>query len=171
MKKLSLLLLMMMFIGGCAAQSHNMVCDKIETSKKHPYSIEVAVDGGRETNPLWTSQISNSEFTQAIETSILNSDIFKSIAKGDNADYYLNVDIVKISQPIIGLDFDIAMETKWALIQKTTKTIVWSDKIATTYKAKLGTALIAGERLQKANEGSARENIKEGLSRLSQVDF
>ena len=59
------------------------------------------------------------------------------------------------------------MKTKWELADAKTLVPVWSETFETTYRAKLSDAFIAAERLQKANEGSVRTNIKEGIKRLS----
>ncbi|MFA7486365.1 MAG: hypothetical protein WCZ89_10095, partial [Phycisphaerae bacterium] len=97
--------------------------------------------------------------------------VFKQVIKGDNADYILDVTLLKYDQPVIGIDFDVKMKTKWELTDTKTFTTVWSDTFETTYRAKLGDAAFAVERLQKANEGSARTNIAEGIKRLSQLQL
>jgi len=157
---------------GCAANSTRMVPDSFEVVKKHSHTVTVNESvGGRETNPLWTSQISNSEFAKALSEALAKSGVFQSVIKGKGADYILDVTILHYDQPILGIDIDIRMKTTWELTDAKTLKPVWTDTFETTYRAKLTDALIAAERLQKANEGSARTNIKEGIKRLSMLDI
>jgi hypothetical protein len=59
------------------------------------------------------------------------------------------------------------MKTKWELTDSKKLAPIWSETFETTYRAKVSDALIAAERLQKANEGAVRTNIAEGIKRLS----
>ena len=154
--------------SGCAARASRMVPLDFEVVNKHPYTVSLSESiGGKETNPLWTSQISNSAFTEALSNALAQSGVFQAVIKGGDADYILDVTILDYDQPWLGADIDIRMKTKWELADAKTLVPVWSETFETTYKAKLTDALIAAERLQKANEGSVRTNIKEGIRRLS----
>ncbi len=46
------------FVGGCASPSDpsSMVPTNARITKTRPNTVNVAVSGGRETNPMWTSQ-------------------------------------------------------------------------------------------------------------------
>ncbi len=154
--------------SGCAAQASRMVPLEFDVANKHPHSVSINESiGGKETNPLWTSQISNKAFTEALNNALAQSGVFQSVIKGGDADYILDVTMLEYDQPWLGADIDIRMKTKWELADAKTLVPVWSETFETTYKAKLTDALIAAERLQKANEGSVRTNIKEGIRRLS----
>ena len=164
--------LLVSLVSGCAANSARMVPASFEVAKKIPGSVRVEETvGGRETNPLWTSQISSTAFTEALTNSIAKAGLFDSVLKQGNTDYILNVTILSYDQPWVGLDFDIKMKTKWELTDAKKFTPVWSDTFETTYRAKVSDALVAAERLQKANEGAVRTNIAEGIKRLSQATF
>ena len=168
-------LVVILFAGGCASyesRSHKMIPENFEIANRHDHSVSVIQStGGRETNPMWTSQISNSAFTEALSNALTKSGVFRSVVKGGKADYMLRVMILDYDKPIIGADFDIKMKTKWELTNPKTNASVWSDTFATTYRAKLTDAFFAAERLQKANEGSVRVNIKEGIKRLSMLEL
>lgn len=154
--------------SGCAAKASRMVPTDFEVVNKHHYTVSINESvGGRETNPLWTSQVSNSAFTEALSNALTKSGVFQAVIKGEGADYLLDVTILDYDQPWIGIDIDIRMKTKWELTNAKTLVPVWSNTFETIYRAKLSDALIAAERLQKANEGSVRTNIKEGIRRLS----
>jgi len=154
--------------SGCAAQASRMVPLEFDVANKHPHTVSINESiGGKETNPLWTSQISNKAFTEALNNALVQSGVFQSVIKDGDADYILDVTILEYDQPWLGADIDIRMKTKWELADAKTLVPVWSETFETTYRAKLTDALIAAERLQKANEGSVRTNIKEGIRRLS----
>lgn len=158
--------------SGCAARSAMMVPASFEVVNKHAKTVQITESvGGRETHPLWTSQISNSAFTEALANAVAKSQVFQSVVKGGKADYILDVTILKYDQPLLGADFDIKMKTRWELTDSVTHKLVWSDTIDTTYKARLTDALVSSERLQKANEGAVRTNIAEGIKRLSRLQL
>jgi hypothetical protein len=163
------LLCVVMFIGsGCAARSELMIPTSFEMTNTHAKSVLIAESvGGKETNPLWTSQISNKAYTEALAKSLEKSQVFKTVIRTGQADYTLDVTLLAYSQPWVGLDLDITMKTRWELSDNATHKPAWSETFETTYKAKVSEALVAAERLQKANEGAARTNIAEGIKRLS----
>jgi hypothetical protein len=159
---------------GCAARSKMMVPKTFEVAKKIHGTVKVAeVVGSHETNsfPLWMSQISSVAFTEALADSIAKAKLFDSVIKTDNADYILDVTILYYDQPLVGLDLDIKMKTRWDLTDTKKLVPVWSDTFEITYKAKVSDALIPAERSQKAYEGAVRANIAEGIKRLSQARF
>lgn len=161
----------LLFFAGCAARASRMVPSSYDLMNKHPYTIGVEMVGGRETHPLWTSQISDSAFTEALSTALVQSGVFTAVVKGEGADYLLDVTILHYDQPVIGIDFDINLETKLELSKVGEYKRIWTDTISTTYRAKLGDALFASERLQKANEGAVRVNIEEAIKRLSRIQL
>ena len=162
----------LLITSGCAAQASRMVPTDFEVVKNHPFTISVSESvGGRKTNPLWTSQISNSAFTEALNNALAKSNVFQAVVKGEDTDYLLDVTILAYDQPWIGVDIDIRMKAKWELTNTETFTPVWSDTFETTYRAKFSDALVAAERLQKANEGAVRTNIREGIKRLSTLNL
>ncbi len=161
-----------LFTCGCAARSNRMTPFDFEVVNKHPYTVSISESiGGRETHPLWSSQISNMAFTDALNNALARSGIFQAVIKGGGADYILDITILDYDQPIIGINFDVCMKTKWELTDAKRLVPVWSESFETTYRAKLTDALLGPERLQKANEGSVRTNIKEGIKRLSTLDL
>ncbi|MCK5226065.1 MAG: hypothetical protein KAQ89_05055 [Planctomycetes bacterium] len=158
--------------GGCAARAYKMVPLDLEVANKHPYSVRVNDPvGGRETSIFWSSQISNSAFAEAITESLVKSGVFKTVIKGEGADYILDVTILHCDQPVpmISLDVDVKMETQWMLTDAKTFRPVWTDTFETTYREKLTDTFLPQERIQRANEGSAKTNIAEGIRRLSML--
>ena len=160
--------------AGCPTRSAMMVPEKFEVTKKIHGSVRVdEVVGSRETNSfqLWMSQISGVAFTEALADSIAKADLFDAVVKTDSADYILDVTILSYDQPLIGLDLDIKMNTKWELTDTKKLVPVWSDTFETAYKARFSDALLPAERSQKAYEGAVRAAIAEGIKRLSEARF
>lgn len=158
--------------SGCAARASRMVPLDFEVVNKHQSTVSISESiGGRETNPLWSSQVSSSAFTEALSNALAQSGVFQAVIKGGDADYILDVTILDYDQPWIGANFDISMKTKWELADSKTLVPVWSETFETTYRSKLTDAFFGAERLQKANEGSVRTNIKEGIRRLSMLNL
>ncbi len=165
------LLLVVAVLSGCAsgAVSSNMVSSDVQVANKHPYSVSVVVDGGKDTNPMWASQISNPEFQSAIAETLAKSGVFRTIIKDGNSDYLLEVNITALQQPVFGINFTVSMSTNWKLTSVKDKKPVMEQVIESSYTAGMGDSVVGVKRLRIANEGAARENIKEGASKLSAI--
>jgi hypothetical protein len=161
----------LLFFAGCAARASKMIPSGYDLKNKYPYTVKVEVVGGRETHPLWTSQISDSAFTEALNSAIVRSGVFAAVAKDEKADYFLDVTILHYDQPVIGIDFDVNMVTQWELSKAGQYKRIWMDTVSTTCRAKLCEALWTNERLRKANEGVVRTNIQEAIKRLSEIQL
>ncbi len=165
------LLLAVAILSGCAsgAVSTNMVPENVQLTNKHPYSVSVLVDGGKETNPMWASQISNPEFQAAIAETLAKNGVFSTIIKDGNSDYLLEVNITALQQPVIGFSFTVSMSTNWKLTSVKDKKTVMEHIVASSYTAGMGDSVIGVKRLRIANEGAARENIKDGVNKISAI--
>ncbi|MEA3232968.1 MAG: hypothetical protein U9Q05_14525 [Thermodesulfobacteriota bacterium] len=169
---MTFILASILLVSGCASPSKsvNMVPKNLNIKNQYPYSVNVEVGGGSKTNPLWTSQISDQAFREAITNSLTQSGIFSKVINGSNADYLLEVIITNCNQPIVGFDMTVSMVTHWELTNLKTNKEIWEDFISSSYTATVGDAFAGIKRLRLANEGAARENIKEGISTLSSLD-
>jgi len=156
---------------GCAtpAQSVNMIPPNLSLTKKFSHTVSTTVAGGKTTNPLGTSQIASADFQQALESSILNNQMFSGVVSIDKSDYNLDVRLLKCAQPFIGADFKVTLTTEWKLTKCSIAQPVWHKTVVSEYTAKFSNAVMAIKRLRLANEGAARENIKQGLSLLAKA--
>jgi hypothetical protein len=159
---------------GCAgsARPQRMVPEISRAAEIAPYHVSVKVSGGHETNPMWSSQISNDAFASALETTLDSCGMFKTRSQsrnGDGADYLIEVTLMSVDQPFVGLDMTVDMQSTWRLIRCDTNTTVWKQDVQGTYTAKFGEAVVGVARLRIANEGAARDSIKKGLAALSQA--
>jgi uncharacterized lipoprotein YajG len=74
-----------------------------QTNQIFKNSIGVsAVTGGKETNAMWTSQVSSDSFRRALEQSLENAGMFSKIASGGK--YQLTADLTRLDQPMVGFD-------------------------------------------------------------------
>ena len=165
-------LAMALLISGCSARAQKMTPKDYEVVRQMPYSVSVNEStGGIDPKPLWGSQISDTEFTAALKNALEKSSVFQTVTTGDGADYILDVKILDYDKPWNGADMNVSIETKWQLINAKTHEVVWSSSFSSAYKAKRWWLSVIfdtdTQRRQKAQEGAARNNIKEGIRRLS----
>lgn len=158
-------------LTGCAtpATKEAMTAETVVVAKKHPRTVSITAQGGSETGVMDSSNISNSDFAKAIETSIIKNGLFTQVIEGGAGDYLLNVAISSLSKPMFGASFTVTMEAGWTLMEKSTQKIVMRESIRSSSTATMGQALIGVERLRLAVEGAARENIRDGLTAISKL--
>jgi hypothetical protein len=169
----SSLVLAAAMLAGCASPStsQGMTPTAIQTTNKHAKTISVTTSGGQETSSVGKSQISDVAFAQAITDSINNSKTFSQVIQGKGADYLLNVTIFNMDQPSFGFSFTVKMEAGWSLRRADTGAVVWQESIKSEHTATTSDAFAGVERLRLANEGAAKENIAQGLSKISALSL
>jgi len=147
---------------GCAmpAATENMIihpaASKIPVSQKYKGAMAVRdVTGGEETNPLWTSQVDNASFKEALEKSL--AEIGYNAPDGKKPRYFIDADLRSLDQPFIGLDFDVSANVVYNVEKNGVKTKYPINAVGT---ASVSDAFIAVERLKIANERAIKENIK-----------
>jgi hypothetical protein len=172
----TLVLLMSFFVAGsclgCTASGAKraaMVPNAVQLVNYHPCSVSAAVYGGSETIPIWTSEIGDAEFRQALEDAIRDSRLFSAVAPEGSGDYRLVVAIREVKQPMMGASMTVDVTADWQLMRGNDPQIIWRDTVKSTYTAKWNAHFVGYERLRLANEGAARANIEEGLRRVSSI--
>jgi hypothetical protein len=123
------------------------------------------VNGGDKTNPLWTSEIDSPDFGAALKQSLANADLLG----GESAPYALRANLLRVDQPLFGLNFEVTSEVEYTLVEAATNKVVLREVIRTPFTAGFGDSVIGVKRLRLANEGSARVNIVALLKRLSDL--
>ena len=124
------------------------------------------VTGGTETNPMWVSKVSSSDFEKALEASLKSTGLLADRQAGD---FVLTADLMKLEQPFVGLDMTVTSSVRYMVIERSSGKTVFDSTVTTPYTARFSDALIALERLKLANEGAIRTNIGELLSQLMQL--
>jgi hypothetical protein len=169
-KYLVLLVLVSVFFSRCAS------CASIEGMTVKDYKVEKqigdkifikSVMGGKKTNPLWVSNISNENFKEALRKSILESNAFSEIDAITDEDWVLEINLLSVDQPYFGFNLTVKTTIEYKLYDK--NRLVFSKIISQSGNATMSDALIGTKRLRLANEISARNNIKEMLQSLKEV--
>lgn len=166
----SAIILSVVLLAGCAtpARIDHMSATSsaqhrtVETPLRNNLAIK-DVTGGTETNPMWVSKVSSSDFEKALEASLRSAGLLADRQAGD---FVLTADLTKLEQPFIGLDMTVTSSVRYMVVQRSSGKTVFDRTVTTPFTAKLSDALIAIERLKLANEGAIRTNIGELLSQL-----
>lgn len=157
-------LIALVILTGCASPAridqmavHAPGILTVDTPLKRSVAV-TEVTGGRETNPMWSSQVSSESFQRALELSLRNVGLSDPLLSANK--YHLTADILQISQPMLGLDMTVSANVRYSLIDTTTRKEIFSKVIVGTYTAKFSDAFAGVERLKLANEGAAKTNIQ-----------
>lgn len=149
---------------GCAAPAgiekmsvNAPIVQSINSPLKKSVTV-ISVTGGRETNPMWSSQVASESFQRALELSLRNFGLSDPLLSANR--YQLTADILQVSQPMLGLDMTVSANVRYSLIDATTRKEIFSKVIVGTYTAKFSDAFMGVERLKLANEGAAKTNIQ-----------
>lgn len=159
-------------LTACAspAEFQNMVVTdgldmaQAEASPYHQNITVSRVDGGEETNPLWTSEISSQAFEKALITSLENAGILSELK--DGAPYKLRATLLEIDQPIFGLNFTVRTRVRYEVIDTQTDKAIFDQEIPADHTATFGDSPFAIQRLRLANEGAAKNNIAAFIEKL-----
>lgn len=160
-------------LTGCAspAEVSNMTAMPAINGKKFAQSISVDVKGGSETNALSSSNVSDADLKAAIEASIANSGLFKTVVQGKNGDYELTVTVTRVDKPLFGASFTVTMETAWSLVKLSDKSIAMRKVIYSAHTASMSDAFVGVTRLRLAVEGAVQNGIKQGLEAIAKLDL
>ena len=123
------------------------------------------VNGGDKTNPLWTSEIDGADFHAALSQSLDKAGL---LSASSEAPFTLRANLLKVDQPLFGLDFEVTTEVEYTLVEKASGKVLFRETLRTPFTAGVGDAFVAIKRLRLANEGAAKENIAALLKRLSE---
>jgi hypothetical protein len=153
-------------ITGCAtpARPDQMVAASPTTARAAPppalrESIGIRdVTGGRDTNPLWVSNVGSVEFERALEDSLRNAGLLTPVRGA--ARYQLSADLHKLDQPLMGIDMTVTATVDWHLVERSTGRNLLKRSIGTPYTAKMSDAFLGAERMKLANEGAIRRSIE-----------
>ena len=160
------------FLYGCAsgAKFENMAyVDRSELNYDEALKNDVglsAVEGGERTNPLWTSEISNEAFQEAVKLSLSSQGLMSETGR-----YKLKVKLMGVDQPLFGLDMEVTTRVNYVLTDTKTGKTVLDETVVAPYTATVGDAFVAIKRLRLANEGSGQKNIEGFLRKLASLNI
>ncbi len=172
MRKLRLILALFLVASlfGCASPA--MVDNMVYTGSQKTYPSEIennmeirTTKGGKETNPMWTSEIDNESLQAALQRSLDQQGLLS-----ETGNYKLDVTLIAADQPIFGLNFKVTTVIRYVITEAGSANIIFEESITAQFTATVGDAFVAIKRLRLANEGSVRTNIEMFLNRLSKLD-
>lgn len=150
------------FFGGCAvapATPQAMTPATVQTAKQHPQSVTVSASGGK-------GVLTDAAMADALAASIEKTKTFSKVIKGAGADYQLTVALMSTDLPAFGMSFTCKTEMAWSL-KRADGTVAWQEVIKSEGTAGAGEAFAGVERAKMAIERSVRENIAQGLAKIS----
>ena len=121
-----------------------------------------AVNGGKETNPLWTSEVSNTDFAEALRQSLAAHAMLSAV----EGKYRLDAEMLKLKQPFAGFNMIVTSTVRYTVTDVAGGAIVLDETVETPYTAEVGDSFLAVKRLQLANEGSIKSNISKLIELL-----
>jgi hypothetical protein len=156
-------------LAGCAtpAAIEKMVVALpiTQTNPSLKNAVGVAdVTGGKETNPMWTSQVSSDGFRRALEQSLENAGMLSKIVTGSK--YQLTADLTRLDQPMMGFDMTVTSTVRYSLIETQSRKEIYSRVIQIGHTASVSDAFMGVERLRLANEGAVKANIQAFINDL-----
>lgn len=174
MKKSLLVLASIVFAGlmsGCAspARIDQMTASASPQQRIAPTALRTNiavrdVTGGKETNPMWMSNVGNSEFEQALEASLRDAGL---LSAGKQAGKYMLVaHLENVDQPMAGFSMTVTATVSYSLVERATGKEVLNRRVSLPYTASMGAAFSGTERLRIANEGAIRTNITKLIDEL-----
>ena len=105
-----------------------------------------AVLGGESTNPMWTSEVGNVEFQEALRQSLFSS----GLLSGGNqpAKYGLIAQLMEVDQPIIGFDMTVISRVQYTVKEKASTSVAFDEIITAPFTASVGDSFLGVERLR-----------------------
>lgn len=169
MKNVLLSILAVVILVGCATpatqQSMSVSTQDVPTALNANLKGQVVVanvTGGKETNPMWTSQVDSQSFKGALDKSIAIAGYKAN--DPSKAKYSVDANLQELNQPMFGFTFDVVSTVLYTV---TGEGIQRQMPVTATGTASTSDAFVGIERLRIANERSIKENIKLFLQKLS----
>ena len=166
---------------GCAnASSNRMTASDVNFNVSH--SGSVSVDVGASGSFLSTgvksffagTRISDAAFKAALEESVRISGLFKVGISGTDSDYQLNAKIVsQKDNSTLGFASDMrsTLTVEYVLTRRSDSKLLMRKTVTSSSTATMGDSLIGMNRYKRAVEGAARNNIRQALRSISQLDL
>jgi hypothetical protein len=125
------------------------------------------VTGGKDTNPMWMSNVGTSAFEGALEQSLRAAGLLSENRQGGR--YFIIADLVNLDQPYFGASMTVTATVRYTLVERSTSQSVYSKSIVAPYTAQWNDAFVGTERLRLANEGAIKANITKLMDDLLQL--
>ena len=124
------------------------------------------VAGGKDTHPLWTSQIDDASFHSALVESLRAVGL---LCEKEGAPLALQARLVKLDQPFMGFNMTVTSIVHYTVKDARSGATIIDEDVTAAHTATVGDAFYGVTRLRLANEGSARKNIAALIERLNAI--
>jgi hypothetical protein len=153
-------------LGGCAsaARPGAMSATLVTPVRKSTGDVSVTVSGGS------ASEISNDAFAQALRDSIEGSGSFAKVSPS-GARYQLQALIGSVDHPSAGVSFSVKMDVSYTLIDTQASKALCTQTISSEHTAHFSDSVLAATRLRRAEEGAAKANIEQALTRIAALNL
>lgn len=166
-----LIVVCVFLVAGCAsparvdqmATSGQPTQRVAETALRNNVAIK-DVTGGKETSPMWKSNVGGGEFMLALEESLRNVGLLAATRQSGR--FILTAHLQSLDQPMFGLDMTVTASVNYIVTERATGKDIFQRTLTVPYTAKMGDAFIGVERLKLANEGAIRTNIAQLIDEL-----
>jgi hypothetical protein len=160
-------------LAGCAAPAR---VDQMQTSSSLAVRTSVSssplketitvkdVTGGKDTNPMWVSNVSSSDFARALESSLRDAGLLSG--NNQSSKFMLIAHLQRLDQPLFGASMTVTATVQYTLVDRATNKEVFARTVAMPYTAAWNDAFMGTERLKLANEGAIRVNIQQLIDAL-----
>jgi hypothetical protein len=161
-----------LLLAGCTtpAESKGLNPVGFRVARQYSASVIVHTEGGAETSGVGNPEISASAFREALVAAVNESRVFSSVREQPPADYRLSVSVVA-TKPDIGLTTHETVSARWQLTRLSDNSDRFNEFVTTSGKATAGDALTMWPRTRIALERAGQENIKQGLTKLSELNL
>lgn len=172
MRFLSIIALGAAILAGCATPARvdqMSVQTSVISSQQYDVALRnsiavLDVTGGKETNPMWTSEVSSADFSAALESSLQSAGLLSLGKQAGN--FALTTHLQKLDQPIFGIDMTVTATANYSLSDRKTGKELFAKTISTPFTATFSDAAYGPSRLKIANEGAVKKNIQKLLDEL-----
>jgi outer membrane murein-binding lipoprotein Lpp len=168
---ISVLALSAALLSGCAAPARtDQMTAQVSPAQRianTPMRNNIAVkdvSGGKETNPMWVSNVGNSEFEQALEGSLRDAGLLSAGKQAGK--YLLTAHMQKVEQPMFGASMTVTVTVNYVLTERANGKEVLNRTVSLPFTAEWSSSFIGTERLRLANEGAIRVNIGKIIDEL-----
>lgn len=170
--KIIALVLALSLLQACAsaARSERMIPENIiPVTTAQPVLMTVeSVGGGSATNPMFSSQVGDAEFRQALSETLSAAGLSNPSASAQNT-FSVDASLTGLSDPLFGVSFTVESEVYYRVTRTSDSTDIFAESINASGTAQFGESLIGVERLRMAKEYSIRENISAFIEKIVSI--
>lgn len=147
--------------GAMVAELTDATIIREDSTLRNAFTVGT-VTGGKDTSPLWKSNVSSEDFAEALRQSLLAH----AMLSPSDSKYVVDAELVEVKQPFAGLNMTVTSTVNYKVTDAATSTVVLEESVVNEYTAKMGDAFVGVERLRLANEGSMKGNIAQFIAKL-----